>query len=1446
MAGPSSISQVGFSFGSSEDNVRNSCGLATRFELYGPNGMPVQGGVYDTRYGTTDHSHLCSTCGHNKKLCTGHRGHINLKVAVAHPLAIAEIRKWLKIICFKCGTLLIDQERYQKIPIAKRLNELSSGDTAGARCKTCATVHPKIVRDNEDNFSFIAVYAPDSSERIYPDAMLAIFSRISAATFEIIGKHNTTPVNYILKSIVVPPNTIRPVIRSFTGKGSVYDDLTNLLQQMIKRNDQFGDKLPDAIYSVGTGVKIDSDLANSISNFQQIYFDFIKGGGSTNATQGNTGKRGLVMGTRAVQSIVRKWLTKTGRLRGDLLGKRVSRISRDTIVGNSELPIDTVEIPLQFARKMQVEETVQEYNRNMLMTFFMNGRRQYPGSTIIIKKATGEMHDVANMKFTRLEVGDIIYRDVVDGDLVMFNRAPTLERSSMGAHTVRVLVNDPNIMTYRFNVLGCINYNADFDGDQMHLYAFHSIPARAEAMILSAISNWFISTKTSGPVNGQVQDSVVGHYELTKASVRLNKMSAMSLFAGSKHMPRFDEKSAAHIYGGRDIITMALAKTPINFRRAPTSYSDVYAPYINYDKDEIFTVIEQGVMLSGVLDKKSIGQKCDGGIYHIISREYGSQSALDAIYAMQQLVLHYLQRCGLTTSTVNILPSAEALSGIQTLVSSVELEADTITERLLTGRIVPPIDSTVREFYEEMQINALKIPESDVLRLILGSIGPKVNNFFGMISSGSKGSNPNLIHICGAIGQTTINGKRMEKNFALGRTLPYFPRYCTEPAAHGFVASNYINGMTSSEFIFQAMNGRFDLINKALTTATTGYFMRKGIMNNQSNIVDNFRCVVMDTKIVQLLYGDDGIDSRKLEKISYKVALMTDTELKKLTATAEPTAAVITAASAAAVALALQQDRDEYRRIMCKNEAANFNQPFSTEVLLPVNVKRIVDNIYITFQLAEDSPVSPGLADRIAIVKKLCDDLPYVLINEIQKRRQSAIPEYLRMSTKLLAMSVRAELCPKRIAPISNQHMEIICTEILHKYSSALVDYGSAVGILAVQSISQPITQYMLDSHHRSVAGGTSSASINRVAEIYGSVKVEDEQTPMMLLPIRQEILEKSENPQIIATAIANSIELIELQACLTHYDIILEPISGLIYPPYLDDTVWIKKFYETHPLVTPPSDLTNWCIRFSIDKSVLVLKALGLDLIILKLRAKHPTLFIVHTPEPVGEITIRVWIRSLYFKQEESIDKAKQMLSSILKTTIRGIPGIIRTTVEKVVRMSAAKSATDGELVKENRYIIRTVGTNLFMASLHTAIDPTGIISNSVGDTCRMFGIEITRKKIINETRAFMEDETPNMRHLNLYGDNVTRTGVHTNVERAGLSAREYSNVLLRMSNSAPVQVITDAAVNNTKSQIYGIAAPQVLGTAPKIGSLYNRLVVNEAFVAANYKSVDSVLDSL
>lgn len=1432
MAGRSAIAEVGFALAGDEENRRAAHAEVVSYELYTAAGVPVSGGVNDLHFGTTDHSFTCLTCGHGKKLCPGHRGRMSLRAAVVSPIAVAEVRRWLRVVCHSCGAIVVPARYWQRAAPGARLAAAAAAAAPpeGRRCEACSAVQPRVVKDREDNFTFRVepprpraapgAPPPPPGSRLWPDTIRAILERVSDADVAALGRSAAPPTTLVLREVAVPPNTVRPGVRSYAGGGNSYHDSTNLLQNLAKRNAALPAELPEAMGPRGPGGATDPAVERAVQNLQQIYYDMVYGSSATHAAQGAKGRRGIVVGARSVHSFLRNLPRKEGRLRGNLLGKRVFNICRTVISGTTALRIGELGVPLAFARTLQVAEEVRPWNRARLAAHAANGAAAYPGATRVLRRATGAWHDVGHVGLAPLEDGDLLLRDLVTGDRVYFNRAPTLERSSIGVHRA-VILRDPAAFTLQVNVLACVWYNADFDGDAMVAWAARGAAPRAEAAFLSAVENHFMSTKTSGPVNGQVQDSVVGVYELTRSAARLDAFHAAAVLgAAGRAVP-------ARPLTGRELVAELFAETPVEYKGVPTSYKDAYAPHVAYAPDETRTVFARGA-LEGVLDKRAVGEGATGGLFHLVALDHGPARALGAAYAVQQAALSYLTYRGFTTGLADLLPPPAAAAALRRLVADVRLEADAATAALLRGRVVAPIDETVRSFYERGQTATLGTPDEAALRWVLAGVRPESNGFFRMVASGSKGKDVNFISISAVIGQTRINGSRPGEKFAFRRTLAYFPRFATEPAAHGHVASAYVIGMDAPEFVFQAMNGRFDLISKALSTSITGYNSRKCILAAQSQRVDALRRVSKDTRVVQFAYGEDCADPRALERVPLRTLAMDDAALA---AHAWPPARGPPPEGCAGIIAAavdsLRADRDALRAAAARRAAAG--APYEESFYAPFNPRRALSAV-----APEGGPqlhaAGPALAERARRVEALAAGLARELAGE------RPLPAHLAAAAAAAAALVRAELTPAAVAPLTDGAFDALLAGLAARYRAALAAYGTAVGVQAGQALSEPLTQYMLDSHHRSVSGGTTKGGVHRFSEIFGARPSSAEADPTMrvaLLP----------GPPGIAAALANAAEYVVAGRFVRAWELILEPRGALVAPATAGDAAWLAAFERAHPLARPPADLTNWCARLAVDRAQLVLKAVDLELLVQRIRARFPGAYVAHSPESAPAVAIRVWFGAALFRHGDEEARARELVGELLAAPVRGVRGIAHARVE---RATARAAGPGGALEATPVEVVVASGTNLAAAALLPGADPLRTTSSSVDDTRRVLGIEAARAKIVAETAAFMGDGAPNARHIAAFADELTRTGRVTSIERGGLAVRDRSNVLLRMANGDPIRVVTEAALTGARCRVTGVAGPLLLGSLPRVGSTAHDLVVDEAFVRANLRSVNSVLDEL
>lgn len=456
----SEISSIQFYVLGSEDNANESHVTVTQQDA-SKGGLPSVRGVYDAHMGTTDYSWNCKTCEHDKKLCPGHYGSYQLNIPVPSPMFMKDIVKWLKVICFKCGKPIVaPNANIAKLPKDKILSEyvkITRTANKNPSCVHCEEIHPHVVKDQSDCTSiYMEIYDDKQKGKLpkrimlYPHFIAKIFQKIKHETVALLGKPVAChPSKFMISTLRVSPNTIRPDVKKINAGRSNSNDVTILMQTIMKINEQIPNKLPAII---------DNDLGMQIHNLCLAVFHMIRGSNSTS-------KRGLVSANKKpLTGIAKRWPRKYGRIRRNLMGRRANHMGRSFITGDSFMRVYQVGVPLVIAKNIQHPVPVQRYNYEQCMTYFMNGNKRYPGCTKVKKLSTGVTHTINRIKDDfRLEIGDIIYRDTIDGDVVGFNRQPSLEPSSISSMECVVMEKSDTI---RLNVTSCSLFNADFDGDK--------------------------------------------------------------------------------------------------------------------------------------------------------------------------------------------------------------------------------------------------------------------------------------------------------------------------------------------------------------------------------------------------------------------------------------------------------------------------------------------------------------------------------------------------------------------------------------------------------------------------------------------------------------------------------------------------------------------------------------------------------------------------------------------------------------------------------------------------------------------------------------------------------------------------------------------------------------------------------------------------------------------
>jgi DNA-directed RNA polymerase II subunit RPB1 len=985
---------------------------------------------------------------------------------------------------------------------------------------------------------------------------------------------------------------------------------------------------------------------------------------------------------------------------------------------------------------------------------------------------------------------------------------------------------------------------------RMNLLFTRSNRTSNEIRELSSPSQFFIAYKNGNPKIGQAQDSLIGISEFTTGSVRLDKFHAMQMFAQIKVYHDFSQYSKDKMFTGRELVTILLKETKnfINYNGKPKMYEEEYARYRKYDKTDIKVEIDRGDLKTGILDKTSCGEESQGSIFHIIHNQYGPEAALEACYYIQQMSISYIFQKGITISIRDILMTEAATTEIHKIEDSLIQESLQITARLNQGKIIPPIGKTITEYYEEQQQNALN--SADLFwPHILNSIDPENNCLYKIIMAGSRGKIVNFTAISSAMGQQDINGERMKETFG-GRCLPYFSKYDSHPASRGYIANSYISGLNITEFIFHAQNARYQLINKALSTSITGMQNRMSIKNLEAMLVDNHRRAVNGRKVIQLIYGADGCDPRFIERVKFPTMAGDYTNEimeQKFHARSEMFGKEFNGAKVKTLLdeefKQIMTDRKFYTQLFVNMELTS-GKIYSDAAVVPVNINRIIEDTVYSLELKKFNPsggVSPiDPVQTIEKVRKLCESVQYCLLNEIQERKKTPIPAYIQASTTLLQILIRSYLNCSTIVSrgLTNEALDLVIKQIKMTYSKSLISYGKAIGIIAAQSISEPMTQMVLDSHHQSGSGSTRKKGMTRIREILGAKPTDKMKSPSMII----HVLPKYRTDPVKVQEIANRIEMLPLRRFVQSWQIFFESYGNPEHPTYKHEKNVIKEFEKYNSKIKVPSDLANWCVRIALDKSKMIEKQMKVETIYHKIRQLFNFTHIVYTTDNAESVILRIYVRNTFAKKGHiTTAQMTDFVEQILDMVVRGIKGIKAAYVKKDFKIN--EISPNGDIVEQKIFYIFTDGTNLEEVLENPYVDTDSVQSDSIMETYELFGVEASRTKIINELK--FQIDGPSHRHYTLYADEMTFNGTVTSIDRFG-SAKRDASIMLRISDASPIAVIEESALNAVTDNLTGVSPPIMVGKNPQVGDLYNHFKLDEELVASKIKNLDDILEDL
>ncbi|BFH73308.1 DNA-directed RNA polymerase subunit A' [Sulfurisphaera javensis] len=825
-------------------------------EVYDEDGTPIEGGVMDPRLGVIEPGQKCPTCGNTLNGCPGHFGHIELIRPVIHVGFVKHVYDILRATCRHCGRLKIKEEelqRYSRIyhaikerwpSAARRLIEyIKKNAMKNMECPHCGEKQFKIKLEKPYNFY---EERKEGVIRLTPSDIRERLEKIPDNDVELLGydPKNSRPEWMILTVLPVPPITIRPSITIESGIRAE-DDLTHKLVDIIRINERLKESI-----DAGAPQLIIEDLWDLLQYHVSTYFDNeIPGIPPAKHRSG-----------RPLRTLAQRLKGKEGRFRGNLSGKRVDFSSRTVISPDPNISIDEVGVPMAIAKMLTVPERVTKMNIERMRQYVINGPDKWPGANYVIRP-DGRRIDLRYVKDRKelassLTPGYIVERHLIDGDIVLFNRQPSLHRISMMAHKVKVLPG----RTFRLNLLVCPPYNADFDGDEMNLHVPQSEEAIAEAKEIMLVHKNIITPRYGGPIMGGAQDYISGAYLLTVKTTLLTKEEVTTILGVTDFIGEIGEPAILapkEYYTGKQIISLFLPKD-FNFHGQANISKGFRACKNEVCPHDSYIVIKNGILLEGVLDKKAIGNQQPESILHWLIREYGTDYGRWIMDNVFKLFIRYIELRGFTMTLDDVTIPSQAFNEIDEQTKVAYQKVNEFIKQYNEGTLELIPGRTAEESLEDHILETL-----DQLRKTAGDIATKYldpfNNVYIMAVTGARGSELNITQMTAMLGQQSVRGERIKRGY-MTRTLPHFKAGDISPDARGFVHNSFTRGLTPIEMFFHAAGGREGLVDTAVKTSQSGYMQRR-LINALSDLRVEYDGTVRSLygEVIEPAYGEDEV-----------------------------------------------------------------------------------------------------------------------------------------------------------------------------------------------------------------------------------------------------------------------------------------------------------------------------------------------------------------------------------------------------------------------------------------------------------------------------------------------------------------------------------------------------------------------------------------------------------
>ncbi|PIA38793.1 hypothetical protein AQUCO_02700174v1 [Aquilegia coerulea] len=1052
--GPRKIKSINFSAFSGEEIRKAAECQVSSARIYDQFRKPVENGLLDSRMGPANMHGVCTTCHGDCESCPGHFGYIKLCLPVYNAGFFNAIIKILKSICKSCSRILLpDKERraylmkmrqsrepLRKISLAKEVVEKCKPSccydcgyangivkkagsmrivhvpvtTVDNDCiwKQCSTI---ISHSKESKASFVVV--------LDPFKVLALFRKMVDEDCELLYLSDR-PEKLIITDVPVPPSPIRPS-NAMDARFSNEDDTTVKLHTIIQANALLQEN-----------IQCKGSTRNFLIDWQSLQIEVAQYI-SSNVQRDVDGRHNIP--AKPLRGLVQRLKGKQGRFRSNLSGKRVQYTGRTVISPDPNLKITEVGMPILMAQMLTYPERVFRNNIEKLRQCVRNGPEKYPGAHYITCRDGYVMHlkyAARNRAAAELKYGDIVERHLEDGDVVLFNRQPSLHRMSIMCHRVRVMP----WRTLRFNESVCNPYNADFDGDEMNIHVPQTEEARTEALTLMGVQNNLCTPKSGEILVASTQDFLTSSFLITRKDTFYDRadFSLLCSYMGDA-MDTVDLPPPALIKP----IELWTGKQLFSVLVRPHAHMKVYINFIveekNYSKsgetmcpDDGYVYFRNSDLISGQLGKATLGNGNKNGLFSVLLRDYNSDAAASCMNRLAKLSARWIGNYGFSIGIDDVQPGEHLKKEVKKRIDEGHISCDNFIRLYTEGKLDPLPGCDSAQTLEVSVTGVLNNIRTEAAKACMSELHWR-NSPLIMSQCGSKGSWDNISQMIACVGQQSVENQRVHNGF-IDRSLPHFHTKSKIPAAHGFVANSFYSGMTATEFFFHTIAGRVGLVDTAVKTADTGYMSRR-LSKGLEDLSIHYDGTVRNANggVIQFVYGPDHMDPAKMEgKCGAPLNL---------------------------------------ERLYLKTKATC---PTGASEIL--SSKKVSDIVKERLSRPDLTLCSEKFKESISIFFE-------ELSTSLKKRR-----ELLHLNEK--DSSGFLEKIAANKYGVSDQQLKVFLETCITRYHLKKIEAGTAVGAIGAQSIGEPGTQMTLKTFHfAGVASMNITQGVPRIREIIDAAK---------------------------------------------------------------------------------------------------------------------------------------------------------------------------------------------------------------------------------------------------------------------------------------------------------------------------------------------------------------------